>query len=180
MRDELVRCFSKDDTIKFAILGDWPAISRIQACEELAAKDTSTPPLIHKGSIATNSSCTAWCLWTRVYRGNGEIDFKISRSQVDTRCGRKAGFSDEKISQDATSALAAVLRVAQREAGIWGCTKVTMKNPPVRLIRAVHGIDPSVQLLPRDFIALPFLHWFGNEDRSGNVEWIDNECHCDH
>ena len=179
VRDELVRYFSKDDMMKFVILGDWATISRIQACEELAAKDTSTPPLIHKGSIATNSSCTAWCLWTRVFRRTGEIDFHISRSQVDTRCGKEAGFSEEKISQDATSALAAVLRAAQTEAGTWGCTKVTLKNPPIRVVRAVHHIDPSVQILPRDTIAVPFLHWFGDEDKFGNIEWIENECHCD-
>lgn len=178
IRDELARSLPKNETMKFALLGDWPQISRLVVRDELTAKDVSAPPLVYKGSIAKNSSCTAWCLWERKFRRLGVIEFHICRTQVDTRCGRKAGYSDEKISQDATSALVAVLRVAQKEAGSSGCPSVIMHNPSARLLRAVNHIDPSVRLVSRDTVAIPFIHWYRNEDRLRSLEWIDNEFHC--
>jgi hypothetical protein len=182
VRDELLQSYTSDDdaTPKFVVLADWPAISWLEACEEHVARETNTGALSLKGARARTRAGTVWCIWTRIFRGNGEIDFQILRSRVDAAAANDNSELSAKEAEDqVTSGLAAVLRAAQLEAGRWGCNNVTMKNPPPRLVRAAQRIDPSAQSIPRVKICLPFLHWYGGAEGEETPEWLQNESHGD-
>ncbi|KAL8968216.1 MAG: hypothetical protein Q9183_002568 [Haloplaca sp. 2 TL-2023] len=151
------------------------------AREEFLAQELRGRHPLHKGALSKSSDGRrTWCIWTRTF--NQEIlhilrlvvegENPSSRRPDNTISGEDRDQADHAME----SAIAVVLKAAQREASAWGMTSVEFWNPSPLTVRAARLIGNSTELVNREDESLTSLRWHGqNPSESTEIEWISNE-----
>jgi hypothetical protein len=75
------------------------------------------------------------------------------------------------------AAIAALLRIAQREAEEWKMEHVEMWAPSQVALAAAQRLDPSAKVIDRDTESIASLQWYPEHDGSvaDKIDWVGNE-----
>jgi hypothetical protein len=128
-----------------------------------------------KGATATVNGQRVHAVWTRVF-GNatpGQTEgntMHILRIVVEDE---DLDIESQDFSPDHIAAIAAVLRVAQKEAHEWHMNEIELWNPHPRTLMAAQSIDSSANLIHRDTDSIASLKWYGGGEEP--VTWLENE-----
>lgn len=146
-----------------------------------------------KGALAEldGGKIRAWVIWMRVFQNSDPNKSEgntlhITRVCIDDQTNATSNghasngasstngnSSSTDNSRNYTALIAAVLRVAQREATQWNMAEVELWNPESYALAAVREIAPKAQIIDREMDSIASLKWYGKEDTE--VEWLENE-----
>ena len=181
LRAAMSRASSLGSGISVAVSPDAATMQWHHAREEFLAQELHGRHPLHKGALAKSSDGRrTWCIWTRTF--NQEIlhilrlvvegENPFSRRPANATSGEDRDEADHNME----SAIAAVLKAAQREASAWGMTSVEFWNPSPLTVRTARLIDNSAKLVNREDESLTSLRWHGqNPYEDTEIEWISNE-----
>lgn len=123
-----------------------------------------------------------WVVWTRGYysglksaNGEGNTLYIIHTVLEDLDDDFPADPGEVPISQQHVDGFAAIVRMAQAEAGAWKCGEVQLWNPTPaqRILAERSGIQ--YKEVARDKDSIPSLRWHGADCESADVDWVANE-----
>lgn len=145
------------------------------AREEFVANELFGKAPYVKGATATVNGQSVHAVWTRVF-GNatpGQTEgntMHILRIVVEDE---DLDIESEDFHPNHIAGIAAVLRLAQKEAHEWHMEEIELWNPHPRTLIAAQSVDSSAELIDRDAESIASLKWYGGSDES--VTWLENE-----
>jgi hypothetical protein len=130
-----------------------------------------------------------WCYWTRMWYNENPAASHGNTLHVLRLVVEEYGALDwERPSTDEEDrmkckyapAIAALLRLAQREAAAWKMEEVEVWNPTVVTVEAVRMLKPKARVVDRESESIASLRWYGEAPQKGGrvtdfVDWIGNE-----
>lgn len=141
-------------------------------------------PVVKGAMVEDAAGKRTWCIWTRMwYNSNpeeakGNVLHILRLVHEDASDGDEAAASEEGANaaqgSHAAASVAALLVVAQAEAGKWGMGEVDIWNPTSCTLAAARMLDSSAQVVHREKESIASLRWYG-EKADEQVEWMSNE-----
>lgn len=139
-----------------------------------------------KGAIVgTEPGKRVWCYFNRVWynpdpNSTKDNTLHILRLVVED----KGAFNWEKASHDEDMeayipAIAALFKLARKEAKEWNMDDVEIWNPNEATVKAVKSLAPEAEVVHRDEESIASLMWYGERPNDGPVteyiDWLANE-----
>ncbi|QDS74177.1 hypothetical protein FKW77_001902 [Venturia effusa] len=161
-------------------------ISWHQAREDFVGHELyGRKPVVKGAIVGTEPGKRVWCYFNRVWynpdpnstQGN---TLHILRLVVE----EKGAFNWEKASQGDdmdvhVPAIAALFRLAKKEAQEWNMEDVEIWNPNGATVKAVKCLAPEAEVVHRDKESIASLMWYGERPNGGSVrdyvDWLANE-----
>ncbi|KAG5932214.1 hypothetical protein E4U53_001431 [Claviceps sorghi] len=172
LREKLARPPQSPDAVRVAILPDLATYEwHLTRAAILASLLLGKAPTTH-GALYTppgRPHSRVWMLWSPAVPGGRHAPDKNTLNILHL------ALEDPALPDDALStALAAIMTVAQTQADEWLCPKIDMWNPDDR-IRALmqQAVPLPSELVVRETTSIASLRWFGDGSVS-DVEWVDN------
>lgn len=170
---------------RVALIPDLKTIQWHHAREEFAGREMlGREPDVKGAYTDCEGTSQIWCIWTRTF-GSTEagntlniLRIFVQGDETTVRYDPKtaAELSDSKRADQAKlRGAAAVLHAAMVEAAKWDMKDIQIWNPSPLIILAARQIEPSTELIPRDYESIASLRWHGVPEERTKVEWVSNE-----
>ncbi|TID21282.1 hypothetical protein E6O75_ATG04677 [Venturia nashicola] len=168
-----------------ALTPNYAKISWHQAREDFVGLELhGRKPLIKGAIVGTEPGKRVWCYFNRVWynpdpTSTTDNTLHILRLVVE----EKGAFTWEKTSHEDMEtyipAIAALFKLARKEAHEWNMDDVEIWNPNEATVRAVRSLDPGADIVHREQESIASLMWYGERPNDGPVkgyvDWLANE-----
>lgn len=166
-----------------AILPDIQTIRWHHAREEFVGFELhSEAPEIKGAIVGEKVGERVWCYWARMFY-NEDIEKREENTLHILRLVIEAEglvdwetsiFEEDRIKQYIPS-IAALLVMAQEEAGKWNMEDVQVWNPNHVTVEAAKSLYPAMEVVHRDYESVCCLRWYGDAKSLNSIQWLGNE-----
>lgn len=163
---------SADSKTAVALIPDIETIRWHHAREDFVGKEVhGKTPKIKGAIVGSEPGKRVWCYWTRMFYNNDPKDAKGNTLHI-LRLVVEDNYQD-----DVSTAIAALLSMAQGEAQEWRTEEVEVWNPSSATVAAAQKLHPSAKVIDRDTESIASLKWYApHKGRvADSIDWIANE-----
>ncbi|KAF2661338.1 hypothetical protein K491DRAFT_701052 [Lophiostoma macrostomum CBS 122681] len=163
---------SRGSNTAVSLIPDIETIKWHHAREDFVGKELhGKAPKIKGAVVGREAGKRAWCYFNRMWYNGNPNEAKgntlhVLRLVVEEQCEASP-----------TSAIAALLAVAQREAEEWKMEDVEIWNPSQTTVAAAQAIHAGAKVVDRDLESITSLKWFPPHGGpvADEIDWISNE-----
>lgn len=168
----------KGSKIAVALVPDVETIQWHHAREEFVSKETyGKIPKIKGAMVGHMVGKRVWCYWTRVWYNEDVSVVKGNTMHILRLVVEDDILGARDVSEGESTAVAALLAFAQREAEKWKTEHVEIWNPSPSTLAGAHILDKSAKMTHRQTESIASLLWYPDhkEAAPNSVDWISNE-----
>ena len=183
---------SNSSKIFIAVIPEIATIRWHHAREDFIARQLHGRVPNIKGAIVDGDGPgkRVWCYWTRMWynedpaasNGNTLHVLRLVVEEYGALDWERPSTTDESEHMKCkyAPAIAALLRLAQKEAAEWKMEGAEVWNPTVATVEAARMLKPEATVVDRESESIASLRWYGERSQEGgrvadHVDWIANE-----
>lgn len=168
----------KDSKTAVALIPDLETIQWHHAREEFVGQEVHGKAPNVKGAIVGDEAGNrVWCYWTRVWYNEDVSVVKGNTMHILRLVVEDDVLGLRDVSEGDSTAVAALLAFAQREAEEWKTEHVEIWSPSPSALAGAQLLDKTARVIDRDAESIASLLWYPEHEGAAtdHVDWISNE-----